>query len=334
MSSKSPADSADASHTEPEWIDSSAPDSFTVTASDIGRSIKRGREWRDEAEIEEETGRITLQPRGGDARRNSLASGDHNLLHQDPEVVDDVADRYGFLNSPAQEEAVVNQGMSTLDAVIPVLNGTLEEARDSYDSVIYATESEDMRDADRAVMERVSDGKWDIAVKRALEGEDSVLDAGGMNFTYTDRYLGDHHNKHFNAVMDMAVGRGLPESDDSTPASERNGELLLDNRLELRDPVNWKEVERLEFERREDEEPVVYDVHAEYSSGERAEQAMLYQENSTYLRGFEELESVQQHAEDSVLPVQGLAMLTPPGAYLNGLAALARMLEAQRHYVE
>jgi hypothetical protein len=330
MSSKSSGDDVDLMRSKPEWIGDSAPDSFTISASDLGRSIRRSRAWREQADIEEEEpGRRVLRPRGEDARRNSRASGDHNILHQDPEVVEEVAEEFPFLNAPVQDEAVVNQGMSTFDAVIPDLDGTVEEAHGSYESVIYATESPDGLEADRAVMEKESPGEWDIEVERALEGEDSSLDAGSMDFSYTKRYLGDRHNEHFNAVMDMAVGRGLPESEDTTPANERNGELLLDNHLKLNKPVDWDRVEKLEFEKRKEGDSLVYDIHVEYSPGERVEDAMRYAEESMYLEGFEELDSVQEHVDDSVLPVQGAAAFTPGGMYINGLAAFNRMLEAQ-----
>lgn len=330
MSSKSSGDDANLTQPKPGWVGDSAPDSFTVSASDLGKSIRRGRIWRSEADIQDQgPGKKVLRPRGEDARRNSRASGDHNILHQDSEVVEEVTDEFGFLNAPVQEDAVVNQGMSTFDAVIPSLEGTLEEAAGSYESIIYATEDPEALDADRAVMERESDGEWDISVKRALEGEEPELEAGSMDFSYTSRYLGDHHNEHFNAVMDVAVGRGLPESDDTTPGSERNGELLLGNRLTLQEPVDWERVEELEFEKIEHGDSLVYDIHVEYGPGERIEGAMRYEEQSTYLKGFEELDSVQEHLDDSVLPVQGAAAFTPGGMYINSLAAFNRLLEAQ-----
>lgn len=299
-----------------DWIGMSEK-SFTLTASDLGRSIKNGRKWLSEVHITYEEDGTFLEPQRQDALNNSERSGDSNIVHRNPDAVEDMLDNYGFLNDPSQDleegdRVVVNQGMSTVDAVTPALEEDLREVETEFENIIYAAEN---GAGDKV---HISGGPEDMDVEVASGSEDdsSALDAGRLEFEFDDD-IGRHHNEHLNAVMDLAVGRGY-----STPENERNGELLMYNRLKVDEgieEIEWERIESLEFDRQEDEEILAYDVHISYSDTEHdtdIEAAMRYEEKATYLQDFHNIDALEDAKSDE-LPAEGWTMFTPVGAAAN-----------------
>ncbi|MEF8880425.1 MAG: hypothetical protein V5A72_01170 [Candidatus Nanohaloarchaea archaeon] len=301
-----------------EWAGDSYPEPFSVDASDLGVAINERRKWVSNLNLEHYDDFSIYRPNENDPKQHSEISNDVNWLHRYDDIVKEVSDEYGFLNSPVQEEALVNQGMSIADIFVPQVESDLDEIECVYTAVIYATED---GEPDEVIIEE-NEESAEVEVKPG--GNSDSLDAGRILTDESDQDYGGHHNEHLLAVMDLAVGRGR-----DTPGSTRNGELLQNNRIEVNKEIDWSKVSELEFRLEERNESAEYNVDVVYQNGERVDQALTYEEISTYLQGFDELGTVDERKESGFeFPAEGLMAFTPQGVYLNSLSAANKMLEA------
>jgi acyl dehydratase len=273
---------------EPYWA-GNATRNFSVTSGELEDSLELRDEWRREIEIEETSEGVEISPRRGDAERNSRASGDHNLLHNDPEVVEDVAERYGFVReSDLDGDFVVSQGMSFVDALTGQLEKPVKSVGGEWEKMVYAAEE---GETDTVVLSEEDEG--DFAAELHPAGQQETLQAGEVSFDYADG-VGYHekHNEYMTALADQAVGRGFEQPE------IRNGELLISNELEAYGPVDWDRAEEFVFnlsEVKEGEHQVTadWDIDVDYG-GQTEEAALSYSETSMYADGFEDIESVER----------------------------------------
>lgn len=279
------------------WQGDSTTEKFSVTLSELEETVDLRDEWREEIEPEvlDDGSSVRVRPEAEDARRNSLASGDHNLLHDRPEVVEDAAERYRFVRQPGQEdEVVVSQGMSFVDALVPEFRDSVKSVGGDWSGMVYAPENGG--ETDEVVLSENGPERFEAELRPA--GTEEILDAGKISVDYADNSGAYHedHNNYMTALADQAVGRGFNTSGDI-----RNGELLISNHLEAEGPIQWEEAQAFVFELVEvDEEDhqvtADWDIDVDYGE-ETDEAALTYSETSMYAEGFEELESVQKAYE-------------------------------------
>lgn len=277
----------------PDWVGDATTSNFTINKSQLEKASERRAEWLDEVDrelLDKEGLAIGLEPEAEDARRNSGISGDHNVLHQYPEVVGATAEEYGFVREPVQDgDVVVNQGMSLMDSLVSEVDDPVRSLGGRWSKMVYAPENDQPRD--RVVIEEEASGEFDVGLLPA--GSDEELDAGRLNFSYaeSDGYHEDH-NEYMLSVADQAVGRSF-----NTPDDIRNGELLISNNLAAEGPIDWDRVESLDF-RMADVEEQDFQVTAEWdidvNYGESTDAgALTYSETSMYADGFEDIDEVR-----------------------------------------
>lgn len=305
----------------------SATQNFSLTAEELEEAVELRDEWREDIEYEtwgtDDWTAVKIAPEIEDAENNSEASGDANLLHNDTDVVEELSESedYPFVREPVQEdEVVVSQGMSFVDALAPELDRPLKSLEGEWSKMVYAGEN-----PDKVIL--ADNGKDGFQASLFPEGRTSeAMNAGEITPEYVENveaYSGDHNN-YMTALADQAVGRSF-----STPDDVRNGELLIENRIEAYGPVDWSEAEDFVFEvsNVEEEGPQVsveWDVHVDY--GEEVErEALSYSETSMYTKGFEDLESVEEAYRDDGNPFQAYMRAATEASLLPLRASTAAM---------
>ncbi|MFB6241443.1 MAG: hypothetical protein ABEJ36_01410 [Candidatus Nanosalina sp.] len=293
---------------EPYWVGNATTEKFSVTARELDEAIELRDKWRREIELDRGDEGVEISPGRGDAERNSRASGDHNLLHQDPEVVEDVAEKYKFVREPTTEGVVVSQGMSFVDALVGELDGPVRSVGGSWEKMVYAAET---GETDTVVLSEEAEGDFSAELQPA--GTEDVIDAGEVSFDFAEEEGNYHqeHNEYMTALADQAVGRGFEQP------GVRNGELLISNELEAYGPVDWDRAEEFVFNLSEVEEgehqvTADWDIDVDYG-GETEESAISYSETSMYADGFEEIASVEGNRRSN-----------PFQAYMDASKATAR----------
>jgi hypothetical protein len=276
------------------WQGDSTTEKFSVDLSELEETVGLRDEWRKEIEPEvlDEEGSVRIRPEADDTRRNSRASGDHNLLHYRPGVVEDAAEEYRFVRQPGQEdEVVVSQGMSFVDALVPEFERPLRSVGGQWSKMVYAPENGG--ETDEVLLSQNSPNEFEAELRPA--GTEEILDAGKISVDYmgdTGSYH-ENHNEYMTALADQAVGRGV-----NTSEHIRNGELLISNNLEAGGPIDWDEAQEFVFELVEVDEgdhQVTADWNIDVDYGKETDEAALtYSETSMYAEGFGELESVQK----------------------------------------
>ncbi|MFB6115982.1 MAG: hypothetical protein ABEK10_00580 [Candidatus Nanosalina sp.] len=278
---------------EPYWKGNATEEKFSIKRRELEETIRLREEWLQEIELSRENGDVEIQPRGKDARRNSKASGDHNLLHNNPDVVEDVAKEYGFVRRPTEDKVVVNQGMSLVDALVTELDAPINSIEGEWEKMVYAAEE---GETDTVKLSNEGSGKFSAELYPA--GVSESLQAGEISFGYAEE--GDYHSEHneyMAALADQAVGRGFENPD------IRNGELLISNELEAYGSIDWDKAEEFVFNLSEVDErghkvTADWDIDVIYDEGSE-ESAISYVETSMYADGFEELEAVMESGKDS-----------------------------------
>ncbi len=273
-----------------------ADQDFSVASRELEEAVELRDEWREEIDYEtwgtDDWTAVKIAPGITDAENNSEASGDANLLHNDTDVVEELSEseEYPFVREPVQDdEVVVSQGMSFVDALAPEFERPLKSLEGEWSKMVYAGEN-----PDKVVLsENGNDGFRASLFPAGRTSE--AMNAGEITPEYaenTEAYS-EGHNTYMTALADQAVGRSF-----STPEDVRNGELLIDNRIEAYGPVDWENAEDFVFEisNVEEEGPqinVEWDIHVDYGE-ETEEEALTYSETSMYTEGFEDLESVRE----------------------------------------
>lgn len=266
---------------------------------------------------------MKIAPEITDAENNSEASGDANLLHNDTDVVEELSEseKYPFVREPVQEdEVVVSQGMSFVDALVPELDRPLKSLEGEWSKMVYAGEN-----PDKVVLSDNGNGGFQASLFPAGETSEA-MNAGEITPDYAENVeaYSEDHNTYMTALADQAVGRSF-----STPEDVRNGELLINNRIEAYEPVDWENAEDFVFEisNIEEEGPqisVEWDIHIDY--GEEIErEALSYSETSMYTKGFEDLESVREAYQDSPNPFQAYMRAATEASLLPLRASTAAM---------
>jgi phage terminase small subunit len=274
---------------QPYWVGNATTENFSVTARQLEEAIELRDEWRREIEMRETSEGVEISPRRADAERNSRASGDHNLLHQDTEVVKDVSEKYDFVReSDLEGDFVVSQGMSFVDALVGELDGPVRSVGGEWEKMVYAAET---GETDTVVLSQEDPGEFSAELQPA--GTEEVIDAGEVSLEYAeDGGYHPRHNEYMTTLADQAVGRGFEQPE------IRNGELLISNELEAYGPIDWNRAEEFVFnlsEVEEGEHQVKADWDIDVDYGEATDEAALsYSETSMYADGFEAIESVKR----------------------------------------
>jgi len=290
----------------PEWAQDSLTPQFVIEAEDIAHSASSGKEWANDIDSDiwttEDYALVMFSPAKKDSIKNSESSNDENILHQDPEVVKEFTDKYGKLSGdPLQEgDVVINQGMSFKDILthLGVLEAPVKATSGSWENMVFSAENP--KNSDQVVLNSNEDRTTFVpSIIPAGNYDEAILepDSGELNFEYVDnpqRYTEDH-NLNLNALEDLAVGRGL-----KTPGNIRYGELLVSNSIEFDpnklDPQDLWDADIYVFEL-EDFEESKYQVQGNwtvdlYFEDEVVEDAIKYTENSLYVDGFHEMNSL------------------------------------------
>ena len=230
------------------------------------------------------------------------SSGDGNWLHEYSEMIDEFADENGFIREPTQDgPVVVNQGMSAIDATVGYHEGQITEIRGFWPTIVYSTTKED-QEQDQLVLEQEGPGKYRQKVIPGGEVEPvkEKENRGGVSAEYAENpeIYGEDHNENVIALMGIAVGRGFETPGFEIPKTVRNGELLMSNSMTVNKLVDWDEVRNFEFdleERTENKHSVTgeWNIDVEYEETVD-ENALTYEETSTYVRTFHEMDSVQE----------------------------------------
>lgn len=288
-----------------DW-EGDADQNFSITSPELEEAVEFRGEWREGIEYDtwgtDDWTAVKIAPEIRDAKNNSEASGDGNLLHNDPEVVEELSssDDYPFVREPVQEdEVVVSQGMSFVDALVPELERPLRSLEGEWSKMVYAGE-----EPDKVILS--DNGKKGFQASLFPKGNTSEsMNAGEITPEYVEdaEAYSEDHNIYMTALADQAVGRSF-----STPEDVRNGELLIDNMIEANNPVEWGKAEDFTFEisEKQEEGPQVnmeWDIHVDYGD-EVDEEALTYSETSMYTKGFEDLESVKEAYRDERNPFQ------------------------------
>lgn len=282
-----------------DWVGNSTQ-RFSVTSSQLEDTIELRKEWKDELDYDtwggEDWSALRISPEKMDAKNNSKASGDHNLLHWNEDVVKELAESedYPFVREPEQDgDVIVSQGMSFIDALTSQLDRPLTSLEGEWSNMVYAGEK-----PDQVILS--NNGTEGFQASLFPSGRtDKAMSAGGIVPEYAENpdMYDNQHNNYMTALLDQAVGRSF-----STSKDVRNGELLIENRIEAYRPVDWQNPDEFIFEVSEIEREglqvnVEWDIHLDY--GDRVEESVLsYSEKSMYTKGFEELDSVQEAYED------------------------------------
>ena len=286
-----------------DWVGNSIQD-FSIASSELEDAVQLRDGWREEIDYEtwgtEDWTAVQIAPDISDAENNSEASGDANVLHWSEEVVKELSesDDYGFVREPDQDEpVVVSQGMSFVDALVPELDRPLRSLEGEWSKMVYAGEN-----PDKVILSNNRDGGFQASL--FPEGKTSeAMNAGEITPEYVENpeEYSRNHNTYMTALADQAVGRSF-----STPEDVRNGELLINNRIEAYKPVDWEEAEDFVFEISEVQEQglqveVEWDIHIDYGE-DLEETALTYSETSMYTEGFEDLQSVRKEYTESSNP--------------------------------
>lgn len=305
----------------------SATQGFSLTAEELEEAVQLRDEWREEIDYEiwgaDDWTAVKIAPDIPDAENNSEASGDANLLHNNPDVVEELSEseEYPFVREPVQEdEVVVSQGMSFVDALVPELERPLKSLEGEWSKMVYAGD-----ESDKVILS--DNGNNGFQASLFPTGETSeAMNAGEITPEYADNReaYSEDHNTYMTALADQAVGRSF-----STPEDVRNGELLIENRMEAYEPVDWENAEDFIFEisNIEEEGPqlnVEWDVHVDYGE-ETDEKALSYSETSMYTKGFEDLDSVQEAYRERTNPFQAYMRAATQASLLPLKASTAAM---------
>lgn len=289
---------------EYEWIGDAITD-FHITSEQLEQAYNLREEWRREIETEkwssEDWQALKISPEAQDARNNSKASGDQNILHYDSEVVEEFAEEYSnFVREPQQDEdVVINQGMTMIDALTEEIDRPLESLEGKWTEMVYASEAG--KNPDKVIL---SNNTGDRSYHGSVfpEGENSKAASAAEISPEFAENPGDYHPKHneyLTLLQSQAVGRSF-----NTDYDVRNGELLIENQITANKPLDWDRIQAIDFNLEEVHDGEKPQVTAEWSvdiqyEDEIVENALEYQETSMYAEGFEDMSTIEEEYQKS-----------------------------------